>query len=192
MIWISTTHPFYRCAFFRIYKDISYPIPQIRTQFGHASNKSSHLQARWDLAKSLPGTQQVQFIKPVNNYQLGHGKNSTFINRDEALSIATLMPIIEVAEVVPTTSPKVGDFVLVTCPTQHKRNLSYVGQLIGAQANKFEVKFLRARDAEKKAFVFPTMPDTDIISTQIMEKLVVPTISNSSIHVFKNLLTVHK
>ena len=135
MIWISTTHPFYRYAFFRIYKEISYPIPQFRTQFGHASYKSSHLQARWDLAKSLPGTQQIHFIKPVNKYQLGHGKNSTFINPDEALSIATLMPIIEFAEVVPTTSPKVGDFVLVTYPTQNKRDLSYVGQLIGAQAD---------------------------------------------------------
>ena len=119
-------------------------------------------------------------------------KNSTFINPDEALSIATLMPIIEVAEVVPTTSPKVRDFVLVTYPTQNKHDLSYVGQLIGAQANEFEVKFLRARDAEKKAFVFPTMPDTDIISTQIMEKLVATTNSNRGIHVFKNSLTVHK
>ena len=135
MIWISTTHPFYRYAFFWIYKEISYPIPQFRTQFGHASYKSSHLQTRWDLAKSLPGTQQIHFIKPVNKYQLGHGKNSTFINPDKALSIATLMPIIEVAEVVPTTSPKVGDFVLVTYSTQNKRDLSYVGQLIGAQAD---------------------------------------------------------
>ena len=92
----------------------------------------------------------------MNKYQLGHGKNSTFINPDEALSIASLMPIIEVAEVVPPISPKVGDFVLVTYTTQHKRDLSYMGQLIGAQADKFEVKFLRARDAEKKAFVFPT------------------------------------
>ena len=101
------------------------------------------------------------------------------------------MPIIEVAEVVPTTSPKVRDFVLVNYPTQNKRDLSWVGQLIGAQADKFEVKCLRT-NAEKKAFVFPTMTDTDIISTQIMEKLVAPTISNRGIHVFKNSLTVHK
>ena len=166
-----------------------FPTPSLSSeQFGHASSKSSHLQARWDLAKSLPGTQQIHFIKPVNKYQLGHGKNSTFINPDEALSIATLMPIIEVAEVVPTTSPKVGDFMLVTYPMQNKPDLLYTGQLIGAQADKF----LRARDAEKKAVVSPTMPDTVIISTQIMEKLVAPTISNHGIHVFKNSLTVHK
>ena len=48
------------------------------------------------------------------------------MNPDEALPIASLVPVMGVAETVPTISPKVGDLVLVNDSTK-KWDLSYVG-----------------------------------------------------------------
>ena len=90
--------------------------------------------------------------------------------------------------------PKVGDFVLVTCTTQTKREciLTYAGQIIGVEGNEsFEVKFLRAKD-DKKQFAFPIQVDVDIVSRGQIRGLPAPTINSRGLHVFGETLCVTK
>jgi len=147
---------------------------------------TSHLQAQ---TRPLPGTHKCHFVKPVDSFTIAYCNNSIFTNPNSLMrtqkiyspdpqpqDAPRLHPQLPVCPYPPQPAPQYipGDFVHAAFNSGSTVQ-SYVGQVVTAKGNEYEVSFLRAANYSNIKFVFPVQEDKVWISPkQVIQKLDFP------------------
>lgn len=153
---------------------------------------TSHLPDRWAQAKPLPGTHKCHFVKPVDHMTIAYSYNSIFTCPDALMQTIKIYapdpqhaprqqpqpPPLPVCPSPPPPPPRVnynpGDFVHVAFQSGSAVQ-SYVGQVVTAEDEEYEVSFLRSANSKNKTFVFPNQEDKVwILPEQVIQKLDFP------------------